>query len=318
MLEKYKEAQPQAYRILENAVKKNEHSHAYILETNGYTEAMDLAKSFAKALFCVGKNENVNNICQMIDNNNFPELEIIDPEGLTIKKEEIEQLQSNFSKKPLYSDKKIYIINNAERLNKSSGNAILKFLEEPNQDIVAILITSNLYEMLDTIISRCQIVSLRENRINLKDLSQEDRILIFINKTQEEIKTIFNEIDYPKCLTNAIDFINYYEKYKLDSFIYVNDKWFNIYKEKEQFEIAFKIMTLYYIDILKKACDTKIEIFTDYESEIDTLVNKLSISNICLKVRIIINLTKKIKENNNLNLIIDKLLIELGRSDNIV
>lgn len=318
MLEKYKESQPQAYKILENAVKKNEHSHAYIFETNGYTEAIDLAKSFAKALFCAKKNENTDNICQMIDSNNFPELEIIDPDGMTIKKEEIEELQSNFSKKPLYSDKKIYIINNAERLNNSSGNAILKFLEEPDQDIIAILITSNIYEMLDTIISRCQIVSLRENKINLKDLSQEEKIIIAINKKEEEIKNIFTESDYPKCLTNAIDFINYYEKNKLDSFIYVNDKWFNIYKEKEQFEIAFKIMTLYYIDILKKACDTKLEIFTNYENEINILANKLSISNICSKIRIITNLSKKIKENNNQSLIIDKLLIELGRSDNIV
>ncbi len=317
MLEKYKETQIEAYRILENAIKKNEHSHAYIFETNGNSEGMDLAKSFAKALFCVNTNDK-DNICQMIDSNNFPELEIIDPEGIVIKKEEIEQLQQHFSKKPLYSDKKIYIINNADRLNKSSGNALLKFLEEPDQDIVAILITANIYEMLETIVSRCQIITLHKNILQLNEYSGEDKILLSINKTQDEIKNLFSENDYPKCLTDAIDFINYYEKYKLDSFIYINDKWFSMYKEKEQFEVAFKIMTLYYIDILKKACDTKIEIFSDYEKEISMLANKLPISNICKKIKIMVKLTKKIKENNNLNLIMDKLIIELGRSDQIV
>ena len=53
MLEKYKETQIEAYRILENAIKKNEHSHAYIFETNGNSEGMDLAESFDNAIFCV-------------------------------------------------------------------------------------------------------------------------------------------------------------------------------------------------------------------------------------------------------------------------
>lgn len=318
MLEKYKDSQPLVYKILKNAIKKNEHSHAYIFETNGFNDAIVLAQDFAKALFCVNNDLDVQNISDLIDKNNFPELKIIDPDGLTIKKEEIEDLQMEFSKKPLYSDKKIYIINHAERLNKSSGNALLKFLEEPEQDIVAILITSNLYEMLETIVSRCQVVSLQTTNKSLSNMSQIDKILISINKTEEEIKNIFTENDYPKCLTKCIDFINYYEKYKLDAFIYVNDMWLDTYKEKEQFDVAFNIILLYYIDILKKACNTKVEIFDEFIDDISLIASKLSVSNICNKIKIIINLIKKIKENNNLNLIMDKLLIGLGRSDQIV
>ena len=298
---------------MNNVIKKNEHSHAYIIETNGYLDGMGVAIAFAKALFCVNV-ENTKKICDMIDNNDFPELKIIDPEGLIIKKEEIDELQYDFSKKPIYSDKKIYIINNAERLNKSAANSILKFLEEPEQDIVAILVTENIYNMLSTIISRCQIISLIGiNKI--ENPSFEDRMLSNLNMTKQALENIFGTDTDITVLNKCIDFVNYYEKYKLDVYIHLNELWFNVYKEKEQFYIAFSVMILYYIDILRKKCHTKVNVFEEDNQDIINLSNKLSYENLCTKINLLLNLQQKIKENNNLNLIMDKLIIEFGRCD---
>lgn len=313
MLEKYKNEQPLAYKILTNSISKKEHSHAYLFETNGYNDTMGLAIALAKSLFCFKEKNEV--ICDLIDKNNFPEFKIIDPDGLSIKKEEIDELKLEFSKKPIYSDRKIYIINNAERLNKSSANALLKFLEEPEQDIIAILITNNIYEILSTIISRCQIISLKECFCN-NNLNLYDRIIRDLNIKETEIREIFTE-ENNEWFTKCIDFINYYEKYQLDTYIYLNKLWFSTYKEKEQFIIGFKLMTLYYIDILKKACHTKIDLFYEYESEINNISQKLSINNICFKIKTLILLEKKIKENNNLNLIMDKLIFAFERSDKV-
>lgn len=313
MLEKYQDTQVYAYKIMNNVINKNEHSHAYIIETNGYLDGMGVAIAFAKALFCVNV-ENTQKICDMIDNNDFPELKIIDPEGLIIKKEEIDELQYDFSKKPIYSDKKIYIINNAERLNKSAANSILKFLEEPEQDIVAILVTENIYNMLSTIISRCQIISLIGiNKI--ENPSFEDRMLSNLNMTKQALENIFGTDTDITVLNKCIDFVNYYEKYKLDVYIHLNELWFNVYKEKEQFYIAFSVMILYYIDILCKKCHTKVNVFEEDNQDIINLSNKLSYENLCTKINLLLNLQQKIKENNNLNLIMDKLIIEFGRCD---
>lgn len=313
MLEKYQIDQPYAYRILNNAIKKDEHSHAYIIETNGYLDGMGLAISFAKALFCVN-DQNTQRICDMIDNHDFPELKIIDPEGLIIKKEEIDDLQYDFSKKPIYSDKKIYIINNAERLNKSAANSILKFLEEPEQDIIAILVTENIYNMLSTIISRCQVISLIGiNKVDNKNF--EDRLLSNLNITKDDLATIFSSEDDLTVLNKCIDFINYYEKYKLDVYIHLNELWFNTYKDKEQFYLAFSVMILYYIDILRKKCHTKVNVFEEDNQDIINFASKLSYDNLCTKINLLIDFQKRIKENNNLNLIMDKLIIEFGRCD---
>ena len=76
-------------------------------------------------------------------------------------------LQKEFKNKSLYDNKKIYVIKEAEKLNASSANTILKFLEEPEKDIIAFLITTNRYKVIDTILSRCQILSLKENNFDL-------------------------------------------------------------------------------------------------------------------------------------------------------
>lgn len=315
MQEKYKLEQPLAYQILMNEIKKESYSHAYIIESNGYNDSMGFAIDFAKTLFCVNCTNNVK-ISNLIDNNNFPELKIIDPDGLIIKKEEIDNLQIEFSKKPLFGNKKIYIINNVERLNSSAANSILKFLEEPESDIIGILITNNVYEVLETIVSRCQIISLKEQYNDLSKLDLFDRIYLAIYKNIDEVKQIFD--DEIKNLLNCIDFINYYEKYKLDTIVHVNNLWFTFYKTKEQFIVAFSIIILYYVDILKFSCGSKLNIFFEYEDTIEIISKKLSKENICKKIQILMTLLNNVRANNNLNLIIDKLLIEFGRCDNLV
>lgn len=71
--------------------------------------------------------------------------------------------------KSINSGKQFYIIEYAENLNSSSANALLKFLEEPDDEIIAILVTKNINKVISTIVSRCQIVNL--NHYNRKKMN---------------------------------------------------------------------------------------------------------------------------------------------------
>ena len=71
----------------------------------------------------------------LIDNGNYPDLKIIEPDGNVIKKVQLLSLQEQFKNKSFLNNKMIYVIKEAEKLNDSSGNTILKFLEEPEEDI---------------------------------------------------------------------------------------------------------------------------------------------------------------------------------------
>ena len=211
MLDDFSLEQNIVYKTLINSVKNNKYSHAYLIETNGYSKGLDLGIAFAKYLLCpnsYSNNKKCGNCsqCMNIDKNEFIELKIIDPEGQWIKKSQLEELQDAFSKKSVVGNKKVYIINKAEKLNVASSNSLLKFLEEPEEGIIDILITENIYQLLSTIVSRCQVLSLK-NKMNLDNLSTKERIANYLSNNKEDIENFINNEDSIIKIENF--FINY-------------------------------------------------------------------------------------------------------------
>ena len=200
-------------------------SHAYLFEVDNYEEDLTYIYSFIKMILCKCKfNElmdNDNKIISLIDSNNYPDLYVIKPDGSSIKKGQLIDLQKEYSNKSLLDNKRIYIIEECEKMNQSSANTILKFLEEPEDDVVAILIADNRYHVIDTIISRCQIISLKEN-FNVSEYSDDfidffESVLKpneFYIKYNNFIKNIIPEktitIDYLNKINNIIvSYLNY-------------------------------------------------------------------------------------------------------------
>ncbi|MBQ7137226.1 MAG: hypothetical protein IJO43_04550 [Bacilli bacterium] len=138
--------------------------HAYLLETNNFNKVLNIAKHIFNQF-----NTEVKNLDLMIENGLYPDLKIIEPDGQWIKKEQVYNLKGEFKSKSSFNNKRIYIIKNAENLNKNAANTILKFLEEPEENIVALLITTNKSKVLDTIVSRCQYIVLDSNKEKVKN-----------------------------------------------------------------------------------------------------------------------------------------------------
>ena len=313
MLEQFQEGQPVAYRILKNAIKNDEYSHAYIFETNGFYDSFNFVMAFIKCLLCPKKKTNKENCedchqCEVIDSGNFPEIKIINPEGMWIKKEQMQQLQSEFNEKALIGNKRIYIINHAEKLNKQSANSILKFLEEPENNIVAILLTENTYSILETIRSRCQIIRLKEEKGNPND-SEFEKIKKAISQNHEE-KEALNDEQVEIQIKKTIDFINYYEKNHLDTILYMNKLWHEAIKSKEEIIDAFDIIILYYKDLINLKLEKKTEIFNK-TTEMEKIVNNNKTIELCNKLNIIVDKKNQIKYNVNTNLFMDKLIIDM-------
>jgi DNA polymerase-3 subunit delta' len=293
MLDDYQLLQPVVYKVLKNSIKNKRDVHAYLFEIRDYEKGMEIAFAFTKYILCPNNYSNNSKCggcsqCCTIDNNNFTEIKVINPDGMWIKKEQLMELQQEFNKKAISSSKKIYIINGAEKLNAQAANSMLKFLEEPEDNIIAILITNNQYQLLDTIVSRCQILSFADYKTSKSDSFIE---LIWKNLVMnEEDKAIFN-IDR---IESIINFVNFYESNKMDTILHLNRLWHKNINSRRTMEIAFEIMVLYYKDILNYICNRKIENFKDYSKKIEY-----------------ISLKEKIKFNMNNNLLMDKLIIML-------
>ncbi len=303
MLDDYQKDQPIIYKILKKQIKTETNSHAYIFETNGYYDSQKFIQAFIKTLLCPNKYLNKDKCmdchqCEVIDSGNFPEIKIINPDGLWIKKDQLQELQNEFNEKAIIGTKRVYIINGAEKLNKAAANSILKFLEEPEGNIIAILLTENTYGVLETIRSRCQILRLKESIIQ-KNKSQTDNIKKILNIEIEE-----------DIIENIIEFVNYYEKHHLDTLLYMGKIWNEYIKTKDQMIYAFDIMIMYYKDILNYKITKKLEIFEE-KNEITNIINNNTINELCNKINILSKQKQNIKYNANTNLLMDKLIIEL-------
>ena len=303
MLDDYQKDQPIIYKILKNQIVKEKNSHAYLFETNGYYDSQKFIKAFIKSLLCPNKylnKEKCNNChqCEVIEAGNFPEIKIINPDGLWIKKEQLQELQNEFNEKAIIGTKRIYIINGAEKLNKSAANSILKFLEEPEGNIIAILITENVYGVLETIRSRCQILRLKESSIENTN-SQIDKIKKILNIDLEE-----------ELINKIIEFVDYYEAHHINTILYMNKIWNEFIKTKDNMITAFDIMIIYYKDILNYKITNKLEIFKE-TNEIKKIIENNKINDLCNKINLIAKQKQNIKYNANINLLMDKLIIEL-------
>lgn len=319
MLDDFSIEQNIVYKTLINSVKNNKYSHAYLIETNGYSKGLDLGIAFAKYLLCpknYSNNKNCGNCsqCMNIDKNEFIELKIIDSEGQWIKKSQLDDLQNIFSKKSVVGNKKIYIINKAEKLNAASSNSLLKFLEEPEEGIIAILITENMYQLLSTIVSRCQILSLK-NKMNIENFSTKDKLAYYLSNNKEDIENFIKDDENINKIEKIIEFIKYYEENHYNTLIYINKLWHDYFKEKQDIYNALTMMLLFYKDVLNLKLGMIIEIYTDYVNIVNEIEEKNNLNEITSKINVIMNLRKKIKFNINSNLLMDKLIIELGRCD---
>ena len=181
--------------------------HAYLIETNNNEEQLidSYIKEFCKTIILL-KNEDTNllnrdKLINLIDTNNYPEIIDIYPESGIIKKEQLLQVMEKFSSKSIYDNYQIYVVHNAEMLNISASNTILKFLEEPEENIIAIFLSTHRYKVLPTILSRCIVMSLtKEKTFFLNEnyspifldlvnnfLSKEQPLILNFNKYYENL-----------------------------------------------------------------------------------------------------------------------------------
>lgn len=315
MLDDYKQEQPIAYKILMNSIKKNRCSHAYLFETKHYANKKKFALAFAKYLLCPHQNSNTTEChsctqCKRIDEGNFTELKIIEPEGLWIKKEQIDQLQKEFSTKSVESTKKVYIIHEAEKMNASAANSILKFLEEPEENIIAILLTDNIYQLLNTIVSRCQIIPLNDHTLE-QNTSMLEKIGHLMKSSKDETKEILSDDKNLDKIRTVVKFVEEYEKVHKDILLSMKQLWFDTFSDKEKMIEGMELLMYFYKDILNTQLHAEIELFTEEKEAIHTLAQKLTMNEVSDRLDVIISLKDYLKVNANINLFMDKLIIEL-------
>ena len=252
---------------------ENKLAHAFLLETNDidrcYLDVLEFIKSICREVKVDGINTDV-----LIDFNNLPSLINIVPEGQYIKKDQILDMMNRFSTKPVYTENNYYIIKEAERFNSSSANTLLKFLEEPEDNIIGIFITNNKEIVINTIRSRCQIFSIYYD--NDVDVKLNEDVLI-------DVKLYLNNIFKNK-----------------DDIVYNKSPMSDLYRDRVDWEIFFRTMLYYLKDCISSNRKDKVE-----------MVKSISQKNLVNIIVLIEQMIKYIKCNCNIDLVLDKFVIEM-------
>jgi len=145
-------------QTLQNALKFNQTSHAYLFSGPRGTGKTSIAKIFAKAINCFQEDQEVYDHCEMYhtlkasDMTDIIELDAASNNGV----DEIRDIRDKVKFMPSIGKYKVYIIDEVHMLTTGAFNALLKTLEEPPQHVIFILATTEIHKIPQTILSRCQ------------------------------------------------------------------------------------------------------------------------------------------------------------------
>ena len=164
---------------LQNAVTMDKVSHAYIINGPDKSGKMMLAEAFAMALQCEGEGKRPClecRSCRQAADHNQPDIIYVSHEKPnTIGVDDIRtQINNDIDIKPYSSRYKVYIVDEAQKMNQQAQNALLKTIEEPPAYAIILLLTTNADSFLQTILSRCI-------TLNLKAV-KEDKIKEYLMK----------------------------------------------------------------------------------------------------------------------------------------
>ena len=251
------ENQPLVYSRMKKNVEHGRLAHAYLFEGDNGTGKHEMSLWLAKQLFCETpeNGEPCNHCihCLRIEMQEHPNVQVIAPDGQSIKVDQIRQLQAEFSKSGFEQRQQVFIIQQAEKMNPSAANSLLKFLEEPEGSVLAILETDALGRILPTIQSRCQVIHfspLSKAKLIEKLKSEEIALStaeLLANLTNSYDKAV--EISQDEWFNGAKDIIlqwfNYLNKKDPQGFIFVQKKIVPLAKEKQQ-QIQLLMILLFY------------------------------------------------------------------------
>jgi len=255
--------QPRALKVFQNTIQKNRLAHAYLFEGKRGTGKKEAALLLARSYFCeqlvdgFQPCEQCKN-CKRIQSGNHPDLHVIEPDGLSIKKWQIQSLQEEFSKTGVESNRKLYIISDCDKMTTNAANSLLKFLEEPTKGTMAILITEQIQLILSTILSRCQIISFQPLApAIIKEALMENGVPIHLaslvshlTNNIEEAHQLSEDEWFAEARLIVIKLYELLIHQPQKGLLFIHSQWMPFFDDKEKLESGLDLLLYLYKDLI--------------------------------------------------------------------
>ena len=283
--------------ILKKTIALSQISHSYIFwGTDGIGKKL-IAMEFAKRILCINdKKDNCNcKSCIEFDSNNHPDFSIMNADEGKIKIEQIREMQRKIAEKPIISENKVYIIDDADKMTTEAQNCLLKTLEEPPEYITIILICSNENNLLSTIKSRCTRIYFEPIEIEkVKKYIMDQHIFENVNEevlelSQGSIGKALKLLEHQSLYEHLEKILEHLSDRDLIDILSMSEE---IYKSKEEISSILEYMNVFALKLSKKNIN--------YIRCIDTIEET----------------KKRLKANSNYDMCIDNLLFNIWEEVN--
>lgn len=323
---------------LQNAITMDKVSHAYIINGPDKSGKMMLAEAFAQALQCENLDEKIAaaqgghseeiepcmecHSCKQAMGKNQPDIVYVRHEKPnTISVDDIRaQVNNDIVIKPYSSKHKIYIIDDAEKMNVQAQNALLKTIEEPPAYAILILLTTNADTFLPTILSRCVTLNVKVvpdemikkflmSKYQVPDY-QADVCVAFAQGNVGKAIQLASSEDFNELKASALQLIKRLDDIELYE---MGEAVKQIGEYKLEINDYFDLMMIWYRDVLlfKATKDVNGLIFKDEVYDIKRQAEKSSYNGIETILEALHKAQIRLNANVNFDLVIELLLLTI-------
>ncbi len=317
--------QEQMKEHLQNALASKKISHAYIINGEKSSGKEYIAKVFAMALQCEkGGTEPCQECrsCKQALSGNQPDIIRLNHEKPnTISVDDIrKQINGDVAIKPYSSPYKIYIINEAEKMNTQAQNALLKTLEEPPEYAVILLLTANINALLPTIVSRCVVLNMKPvadekvRKFLMEELQipdyKADVCVAFARGNVGKAKALASSEEFENVKNEALSLVKYIKDMELHEIMAAIKK---IGEYKLEINDYFDIMAIWYRDVLlfKATKDVNHLVFREELTAIRKCAQRSSYEGIETIVKALDTAKHRLDANVNFELVMELLLLTI-------
>ena len=327
--EEIKHLQPQLFNQFQHTLKQHKLVHAYLFEGPAGTGKKEMALCLATAFLCEDKQDNQPcgecRNCKRIFNHQHPDVIEVTPDGLSIKVDQVRNLKAEFGKSGVESERKVFIIEDAEKMTTGAANSLLKFLEEPDGKTTAFLLSTAKQRLLPTILSRCQLVHFPSlpKPILIRELEKKgissNQAALLSHLTNDSSKAVL--LDEDEWFASAHDLIWKWFRWlgnkDMQAFIFVQTDIMQHFKERQHYQMALELLLLLYRDALNLFYSPKSgEIaFQRHKKELQQFTANHTPSQVTSAIEQILASQKKLESNVNAQGIFEELAIQLMRED---
>lgn len=317
--------QEQLKEHLQNALSTNKVSHAYIINGERSSGKEFVARVFAMALQCEeGGVEPCGEChsCKQALSGNQPDIIFVSHEKPnTIGVEDIrKQINGDIDIKPYSSPRKVYIVNEGEKMTAQAQNALLKTLEEPPEYAVILILTTNVEALLPTILSRCVVLNMKPvadakvKKFLMEELGIPDYkaniCVAFARGNIGKAKMLAGSEEFEKVKEEAVTLVKYIKDMEINEIVKAIKK---ITEYKFDVNDYFDILSAWYRDVLlfKATKDVNSLIFKEEIQQIMRVSDRSTYEGIENIVNALQQAKKRLEANVNFDLTMELLLLTI-------